>query len=47
MLLQLPMFKFSEKPIAFRAKQQSSNLALSNSSYERRREKVPKKDEKG
>jgi len=39
------MYDFSEKPNAFRfVKQQSPNLALSNSSYEQLCEKVPKKE---
>jgi len=41
------MFDFSEKQMLFSSKQQSLNLALSKSSYERERKKVPKKDEKG
>jgi hypothetical protein len=40
------MFDFSEKQLLYGSKQQSPNLALSNSSYEPAREKVPKKERK-
>jgi hypothetical protein len=38
------MFDFSEKQMLFSSKQQSPNLALPKSSYEREQKKVPKKE---